>query len=66
MTKLFVIVAAIATIVFISFVLAWPVMMLWNYCLIGAVTGFNEIGWLQAWGISVLTGLLFNTSSISK
>lgn len=58
------IVVGIATLLFLSFVLAWPVMMLWNGCLVGAVDGIKEIGWLQAWGLSALCGLLFkdNTS----
>ena len=43
-------------------ILSLPVMWLWNGCLIGAVAGVSEIGWLQAWGISVLCGLLFKTT----
>lgn len=71
MDKVFVIVGAaivgIAAVVFLSFVLSWPVMWLWNNALVGAVTGFNEVSWLQAWGISVLCGLLFkSTVSNSK
>lgn len=44
----------------LSFLLSWPVFMLWNGCLVDAITGFKEITWLQGWGISVLCGLLFN------
>ena len=71
MDKVFVVVGAaivgIAAVVFFSFVLSWPVMWLWNNALVGAVTGFNEVSWLQAWGISVLCGLLFkSTVSNSK
>jgi hypothetical protein len=39
-----------------------PVMLLWNGCLVGAISGVNEITWLQAWGILVLFGLLFKGS----
>lgn len=56
------IVVGIATLLFLSFVLAWPVMMLWNDCLVGAVDGIKEIGWLQAWGLQFLFGLLFKTA----
>lgn len=56
------IVVGIATLLFLSFVLAWPVMMLWNGCLVGAVDGIKEIGWLQAWGLQFLFGLLFKTA----
>jgi len=34
--------------------------------LVGAVTGANEITWLQGWGISILCGILFKPSSLSK
>lgn len=57
---------AIAMIVVIGLVLSLPVMWLWNYCLVPATTGLNEIGWLQAWGILVLCGLLFKTHITSK
>ncbi len=53
-------------IVIFTMLISWFVMMLWNGCLVGAVAGVSEIGWLQAWGISVLTCLLFKTSSSSK
>jgi len=55
-------VAGIATIVFISFLLSWPVYALWNSCLVGAVNGINEVSWVQAWGISLLSGFLFKTT----
>ena len=60
------VVAGIATAVLISFLLSWPVMWLWNNALIGAITGVNEVSWLQAWGISTLLGLLFKTTIIKK
>ena len=71
MDKVFVIIGAaivgIAGIVFLSFLLSWPVMWLWNNALVGAVIGVNEVSWLQAWGISVLFGLLFKSNvSTSK
>ena len=46
----------------LSFLLSWPVYMLWNACLVGAVAGFNPVTWLQAWGIAALTGLLFRSN----
>ena len=58
--------AGIATLLFLSFVLSWPVMMLWNGCLVGAVDGVKEIGWLQAWGIQFLFALLFKSTSTKK
>jgi hypothetical protein len=57
-------IAGLAILLFISFLLAWPVMILWNACLIPA---FPEIilpiGWMQAWGISILCGILFKNNN---
>ena len=71
MDKVFVVIGAaivgIVSIVFLSFLLSWPVMWLWNNALVGAVIGVNEVSWVQAWGISVLFGLLFKSNvSTSK
>jgi hypothetical protein len=60
-----VIVLGIAGLLSLSFLLSWPVYMLWNGCLVDAVTGINQVTWLQAWGLTVLCGFLFKTS-ISK
>jgi hypothetical protein len=64
------IIGVVGLILFFSFLLSWPVMMLWNGCLVGAVDGVHEVTWLQAWGISILCGLLFkpvfSNSSDSK
>jgi hypothetical protein len=51
--------------IIVSIIISLPVMLLWNSCLVPAVTGVNEIGWLQAWGLSILAGLLFKTT-VSK
>jgi hypothetical protein len=56
------IIVAVTGILFISFLCSWPVYMLWNGCLVGAVAGVNEVSWLQAWGLAVLCGLLFKTN----
>lgn len=53
-------------ILILSFVLSWPVMALWNGCLVDAVTGVKEITWLQGWGISILCGILFKSTASSK
>ena len=59
-------VVGIATLLFLSFVLSWPVMMLWNGCLVGAVAFVQEVTWLQAWGIQFLFALLFKSTSTKK
>ena len=60
------VVLAIAGVLLLSFLLSWPVYMLWNGCLVDAVTGLNEVTWLQAWGIVVLCGFLFKTTVNTK
>jgi hypothetical protein len=59
------VVLGIIGILFLSFLLSWPVYMLWNGCLVGAVAGVSEVTWLQAWGLTVLCGFLFK-STVSK
>ena len=54
------------TVLIVSFLMSWPVYMLWNHCLVGAVAGVTEVSWLQAWGISVLCGLLFKPNITSS
>ena len=60
------IVIGIVGVLLLSFLLSWPVYMLWNGCLVGAVAGVSEVTWLQAWGITILCGFLFKTSINSK
>jgi hypothetical protein len=70
MEKIAVVVGAVvlglATLVLISFLLSWPVYMLWNGCLVGAVAGVTEVSWLQAWGLTILCGFLFKTTVNTK
>jgi len=57
---------AILFAVALSFLLSWPVMVLWNECLVPAVQGINQVTWLQAWGLSALFGFLFNRTTTVK
>jgi hypothetical protein len=56
-------VLGIAAIFIFGLLLALPVMWLWNGCLVDAVSGLHQIGWLQAWGINILCGILFKSSN---
>jgi hypothetical protein len=56
------IVVSIVGILALSFLLSWPVYMLWNGCLVGAVAGVSQVTWLQAWGLTVLCGFLFKSN----
>jgi hypothetical protein len=62
-SKFLVVLGSLAFLLFVSFLLSWPVYMLWNGCLIDAVTGIKEVTWLQAWGITVLCSLLFKSNT---
>jgi hypothetical protein len=57
---------AILMLVLYGILLAWPVQVLWNGCLIQAVDGLNPITFWQALGINILFSMLFKKSSNSK
>ena len=60
------VVVGIVSILVLSFLLSWPVYMLWNGCLVGAIAGVSEVTWLQAWGLTVLSGFLFKSNVSTK
>jgi hypothetical protein len=59
-------VGLIVVVLGLALIMSLPVMWLWNYCLIGAVDGVHEIGWLQAWGINILCSTLFKNSGVKS
>ena len=65
MEKLSVVFGLVFIVVLLGVVLAYPTMLLWNGCLVPAVTGVNEITVLQAWGLNVLCGLML-PKNVSK
>ena len=61
------VIGGIAISALVSFLLSWPVYMLWNACLVGAIDSIKEITWMQAWGINLLFSILFkNVVEIKK
>lgn len=50
---------AILITIAVGIILSFPIMWLWNFCLVPAAPILVEITWLQAWGIYVLFGILF-------
>lgn len=64
--KLFIAFGALSAIVALSFIFSYPLMLLWNLCLVPAVSILKEVGWLQMWGISVLITFLFKSTMINK
>ena len=59
-------VGSIIALVLVSLLLAWPMMELWNGCLVPAVNGVNKIEWLQAWGLQFLVNMLFKIRIVNK
>lgn len=52
----------LAVAILVGLIISFPVMLLWNGCLVPAITGVNEIGWMQAWGLTVLSTVFFKTT----
>jgi hypothetical protein len=65
-TGLGLIVGGLILIIVFGLMLAWPMMLLWNGCLVPAITGLNHVGWVQMWGINIICGFLFKSSVQSK
>ena len=63
---LLVVIAVLIGAVLLGFLLSYPLMLLWNGCLVGAIDGVREVTWLQMWGIMILTSVLFKTTVTSK
>lgn len=66
MQHLLALIIGLALIVFVSFLLSLPVMLLWDAVMPEIFTGLHEITWLQAWGLSLLCGLLFKSHTTKK
>jgi hypothetical protein len=54
--------AVVGLICIVAVILGYPVMLLWNWCLVGAIDGVNQIGFFQAIGLNILASILFKTS----
>lgn len=55
---------AVALIVFLGLLLSLPIWLLWNSCLVPAIDGVHEIGWMQAWGLNILFTGLFKGAEV--
>ena len=60
------IIGTIVLAIIVGALMAFPVMWLWNGCLVGTVAGVSKIGWATAWGLNILCGLLFTKHSFSN
>jgi hypothetical protein len=65
MEKVAVIVGDLGVVFLLSVVFAIPVWLLWNW-LMPEIFALPEIGLLQAWGLILLSSLLFKSNTSSK
>lgn len=64
-SKVLIIISVLAMYAFVSVVWSIPVLLLWNW-LVPTIFGITKITLGQAWGISLLCGLLFGQNSDEK
>lgn len=64
-SKVLIIISALAMYTFVSVVLSIPVLLLWNW-LMPTIFGITKITLGQAWGISLLCSILFGQDSSEK
>ena len=65
MDKLIIIATAIALSLLLMALMAYPLMLLWNLCLVPATTVLKEVGWLQMWGIAILFGAIIKGTTVT-
>lgn len=59
-------VVVVFIVVVLGAITAWPTMLLWNW-LVPSILHLREIDFWEAWGLLILTGFLFkSTSSLSS
>jgi hypothetical protein len=63
---IFALCGVVGLVIIVGLIMAIPTWLLWNYCLVGAISDINEIGLWQAWGINILSGILFKTNITKK
>jgi hypothetical protein len=63
MKKLIALSVAVGIVLGAAVVLAWPVQLLWNNALVGAIDGVCPIGFWQALGVTILCNILFKGTS---
>jgi flagellar biogenesis protein FliO len=61
MEKIGSLIGSLVIVFLIIILLAWPVMWLWNYALVPAIDGVNNISIGQALALMVLSTMLFKT-----
>ena len=64
MNVLRVFVLGLLAILGLSFLLSFPVMLLWNF-LMPKIFGLITLTWFESWCLMILAGFLFKSSSVS-
>jgi hypothetical protein len=60
------VIAAFMVVIFTAIILALPTQLLWNSCLVPAVDGVDHIGFFQALGLNILSGIMIKSSTSIK
>jgi hypothetical protein len=67
LSGLFLFLGFIALILIIGLLISWPLMLLWNGCLVGTVAGIGPLTSIwHAWGILILSAFLFKSTTTSS
>ena len=60
------IIALLITLILLALLVSYPVMLLWNSCLVPAIPVLAPVSWLQMFGIQVLFSLLVPRASVDR
>lgn len=53
------VISMILAMILIGFLFSYPAMLLWNCCLVPAISILQPVSWLQMYGITILIALIF-------
>lgn len=56
----------ILALILFSFLISYPLMLLWNFALVPALSVVGEVSWLQMWGIVILCNFMFKGYGVTK
>lgn len=61
-----IVVGLLVVALFLSFLFAWPVMLLWNYAVVGTIAGVAPLTFWKSWCLMVLCAFLFKSTAGSS
>lgn len=62
MDKIKIVFGTVIAVIAITIMLAWPVQILWNSCVVSVIDGTHLISFWQALGLNLLFSILFKHS----